>query len=97
MSILSHEYAPAQKEEEDRKPEEALDVLQKQGIVPTSSVLSPRRITGTQMRFRELDPRLLLECDRELLAQDVLLALYARIATCLKHGMDITEYIRVWM
>ncbi|WP_274364110.1 GNAT family N-acetyltransferase [Paenibacillus thermotolerans] len=59
----------------------------------TPDDLSMESLTSS---LRGLDPRLLSESDREFLAQDVLLALYARIATCLKHGTDASGYIRAW-
>jgi RimJ/RimL family protein N-acetyltransferase len=47
---------------------------------------------------RELDPRLLPGGARlgVQLAADMLLALYSRIATCMKYGTDATEYLRAW-
>jgi RimJ/RimL family protein N-acetyltransferase len=48
--------------------------------------------------LRELNPRLLPGGARlgVQLAEDMLLALYSRIATCIKYGTDATEYLRAW-
>ncbi|TLS50787.1 GNAT family N-acetyltransferase [Paenibacillus antri] len=59
----------------------------------TPDDLTPEALEAS---LRDLDPKFLPDGDSVSLATGMLLALYARISTCAKYGMDPTEYLRAW-
>lgn len=59
----------------------------------TPDDLTPEALEAS---LRDLDLKFLPIGDAASLAADLLLALYARISTCVKYGMDANDYLRVW-